>query len=80
MTDLAHITAPDPAAAEPAAEPGRAARPARLALSAGDPILAAKLTVPDLPGWAVPPTFALRSARGRAVAAPTPCVLGDGVP
>jgi LuxR family transcriptional regulator, maltose regulon positive regulatory protein len=54
MTDLAQITAPDPAAAGPAAERGRAARAARPALSAGNLILAAKLTVPDLPGWVVP--------------------------
>lgn len=53
MTVLTQISAPDPAAARPPAEPG-AARPARSALPAGDPILAAKLTAPEVPGWAVP--------------------------
>lgn len=54
MTSLAQISAPDPAAAGPSAAPGGAARPARSALPAGDPILAAKLTVPEVPDWAVP--------------------------
>jgi LuxR family transcriptional regulator, maltose regulon positive regulatory protein len=54
MTDLAQVSVPDPAAARPLTRPGGAARPARSALPAGDPILAAKLTAPQVPGWAVP--------------------------
>ena len=71
MTDLAQITARDPAAARAATGPGRRtaapsvtrcppavgrqrAHAARSAPSAGDPILASKLTVPDVPDWAVP--------------------------